>query len=101
VEGCLTLEEECLDVHVPLTYSSTRSKRTVRAPSSSRVLNRKRISVRIGTITHGLAIWRKHVAVLTARLFGARSHTYTVRTDNTPKVRFSATLGEEPEVEVE
>ena len=25
---------------------------------------------------------------------------YTIRTDNAPKVRFSATLGEEPEVEV-
>ena len=25
---------------------------------------------------------------------------YTVRTDNAPKVRFSATLDEEPEVEV-
>jgi hypothetical protein len=31
---------------------------------------------------------------------GARSHPYTVRTDDALKVRFSATLGEEPEVEV-
>ncbi len=25
---------------------------------------------------------------------------YTVRTDNTPKVRFSATVGQEPEIEI-
>jgi hypothetical protein len=31
--------------------------------------------------------------------FGA-SHISTVRTDNTPKVRFSATVGEELEIEV-
>jgi hypothetical protein len=30
----------------------------------------------------------------------ARTSPYTVRTDNTPKVFFSATLGEEPEVEL-
>ncbi len=30
----------------------------------------------------------------------ARTSPYTVRTDNTPRVRFSATVGEEPEVEV-
>ena len=30
----------------------------------------------------------------------ARSSPYTVRTDDALKVRFSATLGEEPEVEV-
>jgi hypothetical protein len=28
------------------------------------------------------------------------ANPYTVRTDDAPKVRFSATLGEEPEVEV-
>jgi hypothetical protein len=32
---------------------------------------------------------------------GARFRPYTVRTDDTPKVRFSATLGEESEVEAE
>jgi hypothetical protein len=31
---------------------------------------------------------------------GVSTSPYTVRTDNHPKVRFSATLGEEPEVEV-
>ena len=31
---------------------------------------------------------------------GARTFLSTVRTDNAPKVRFSATVGEEPEVEV-
>ena len=29
-----------------------------------------------------------------------RTSPYTVRTDDTPKIRFSATVGEEPEVEV-
>jgi hypothetical protein len=29
-----------------------------------------------------------------------RSCPYTVRTDNAPKVRFSATVGEEPEVDL-
>jgi hypothetical protein len=29
-----------------------------------------------------------------------RTFPYTVRTDDTPKVRFSATVGEQPEVEV-
>jgi hypothetical protein len=71
VEG-LTLEEECLDVHVPLTHCFTRLKRKVRAPSCSRALKRKRNSVHIGTITHGLAISRQHVAVLAARFFGCQ-----------------------------
>jgi hypothetical protein len=31
---------------------------------------------------------------------GVRSRPYTVRTDDAPKVRFSATLGEEPEIEI-
>ncbi len=63
--GGLTPEEECLDVHVPLTHCSTRSKRTVRAPSSGRVLKRKRISVRIGTTTHVLQIihWRTRLGI--------------------------------------
>jgi hypothetical protein len=30
----------------------------------------------------------------------ARTSSSTVRSENTPKVRFSATLGQEPEVEV-
>jgi hypothetical protein len=30
----------------------------------------------------------------------AKSHPYTVQTDDALKVRFSATLGKEPEVEV-
>lgn len=29
-----------------------------------------------------------------------KSFPYTVRTDNTPKVRFFDTLGEEPQIEV-
>jgi hypothetical protein len=31
---------------------------------------------------------------------GARTHPYTVRTDDTLKVRFSATVGEDPKVEL-
>jgi hypothetical protein len=36
----------------------------------------------------------------TSKAQGARISPCTVRTDDTPKVCFSATLGEEPEVEV-
>ena len=35
-----------------------------------------------------------------AQAGAASTSHYTVRTDNTPEVRFSATLGGEPEVEV-
>ncbi len=38
--------------------------------------------------------------VLVALPSDARSHLYTVRTDNAPKVRFSAPVGQEPEIEV-
>jgi hypothetical protein len=38
--------------------------------------------------------------VLAAWPLGARSHPCTVRTDDTLKVCFSATVGEKPEVEV-
>ena len=33
-------------------------------------------------------------------MLAARTSPYTVRTDDAPKVRFCATVGEEPEVEV-
>jgi hypothetical protein len=36
----------------------------------------------------------------TSEPYAARTSPYTVRTDEAPKVRFSATLGEEPELEV-
>jgi ComEC/Rec2-related protein len=43
----------------------------VRAPSSSRTLNRNPFSVHNGTITHVLAISGQHVAVLTAVIYFA------------------------------
>jgi hypothetical protein len=51
-------------------------------------------------IIHGLAISRQHVALLAPSSSGARSHPCDRRTDNALKVRFSATLGQEPEIEV-
>jgi hypothetical protein len=36
-----------------------------------------------------------------SRRVGGSYFPYTVRTDDAPRLRFSATLGEEPEVEVE
>jgi hypothetical protein len=42
----------------------------------------------------------EHPEMSFERLWAASSHSSTVRADNVSKVRFSATLGEEPEVEV-
>ena len=46
---------------------------------------------------HGRAVCSRGIS---DRPQAARTPLYTVRTDNTPSVRFSATLGQEPEIEV-
>jgi hypothetical protein len=38
--------------------------------------------------------------MLASQFFGRQVSPYTVRTDDTPKVHFTVTLGEEPGVEV-
>jgi hypothetical protein len=42
----------------------------------------------------------EHPEMSIVRLWAASSHPSTVRADNVSKVRFSATLGEEPEVKL-
>ena len=72
---------------------------------SGATLSRRDISSRVA-----LASYSTHPSIHTPQVLkdafsgsqavGSAHLPYTVRTDNAPKVRFSATLGEEPEVEV-